>query len=155
VGGEADLDTNECQAAELADGALMLNMRSYRGKGCRAVQTSADGGLTWSTVVDDRTLVDPVCQASLLRHPASGRSRLLFANAADTLHRRRMTVRLSYDEGRTWPYAKTIHYGPAAYSSLTALKDGSVGLLYEKDDYRSLAFARFTLEWLTDGKDRI
>ena len=73
-----------------------------------------------------------------------------------------MTVRLSYDEGRTWPVAKLIHAGGSAYSCLIVLPDKTIGLLYEKSasDYNNdadhtITFARFTLEWLTDGKDKI
>ena len=42
-----------------------------------------------------------------------------------------------------------------AYSCLTVLPDGTIGCLYETDGYRRIRFARFTLEWLTDGRDRL
>ena len=66
-----------------------------------------------------------------------------------------MTVRLSYDEGRTWQISKLVHSGSAAYSCLTPLKDLSIGLLYERDGYAKITFARFDLAWLTDGKDSL
>ena len=59
-----------------------------------------------------------------------------------------MTVRLSYNEGKTWPIAREVYPGSSAYSSLTVLPDGSIGLLYERDDYKKISFARFTLDWL-------
>jgi sialidase-1 len=70
-------------------------------------------------------------------------------------------VRISYDEGKTWPVEKTILKGPGAYSSMTVFPDGSIGILFETgtafgsfDDYAAKeVFARFTLDWLTDGKD--
>jgi len=65
-----------------------------------------------------------------------------------------MTVRLSYDEGKTWPVAKVIYEGSAAYSDLVVLPDGGIGCLYERDGYRKITFARFNLRWLTDGKDQ-
>ena len=40
--------TDECQAVELKDGTLMLNMRGNMGTSCRGVATSPDGGKTWS-----------------------------------------------------------------------------------------------------------
>ena len=64
-----------------------------------------------------------------------------------------MTVRMSYDQGRTWPFAKILHEGPAAYSCLSTLPDRSVGCLFEagKDGaYEKLVFARFTLPWLDE-----
>jgi sialidase-1 len=159
LGGVLGEKTNECQVVERDDGSLLLNMRSYHGKNRRAVATSTDGGLTWSDVKLDEALVEPVCQASLLRYTGKegGKSRMLFANPA-SLKREKMTVRLSYDQGATWPVAKPLHAGPAAYSALAVLPDGTIGCLYErgqKSSYETITFARFTLDWLTDGKDRL
>ncbi|MFW6163849.1 MAG: exo-alpha-sialidase, partial [Planctomycetota bacterium] len=158
LGGETGPKMSESQVVELADGTLMLNMRSYRGKHRRAVATSTDGGKTWSEIADAPTLVEPVCQASFLRYTRADthdRNRLLFANPAHEKSRVNGTVRLSYDEGKTWPVAKTLVPGPFAYSCLTVLKDMSLGCLYETDGYKRIRFARFTLDWLTDGEDRI
>ncbi len=153
--------TNEHMAVELADGRLMANMRSRHGQGCRAVSTSSDGGRTWSELVHDPDLVEPVCQGSFIRYTSRqdgyAKDRLLFSNPASR-KREKMTVRLSYDEGKTWPVSKVIHAGPAAYSCLTVLADGTIGLLYERGEksaYEKITFARFDLEWLTDGKDKL
>lgn len=160
IGGTIAPKVNECQVAELADGSVMLNMRSYHGKNRRAVAVSKDGGLTWSEVKLDEALIEPVCQASFLRYTLAktqGKNRLLFANPAST-KREKMTIRLSYDEGQTWPVSKLLYAGPSAYSALAVLPDWSVGCLYEqgtKSAYDTIRFARCTLEWLTDGKDRL
>ena len=153
--------TNEHMAVELADGRLMANMRSNHRKGCRAVATSRDGGRTWTEFAHDPNLPEPVCQASFIRYTARrdgyARDRLLFSNPASR-RRERMTVRLSYDEGKTWPVSKVIHAGPAAYSCLTVLEDGTIGLLYERGEksaYETITFARFNLDWLTGGKDKL
>jgi sialidase-1 len=143
--------TNESQAVELGNGTVMLNMRSYHGRNRRAVSTSADGGRTWSKPVLDEMLVEPVCQASIIRHRKGSRAMLVFSNPAST-RRENMTVRLSEDDGRTWPVAKTLHSGAAAYSSLVSLPDGGVGCFYESgtmSPYERLTFARMSLEWLT------
>jgi len=159
LGDATDWGMNECTVVELTDGTVMLNIRSYRGKGQRAVALSEDGGVSWSECVDDPTLVEPVCQAGILRHTwaddRGGRSRILFCNPAGN-ERAKMTVRLSYDEGQTWPVAKLLNAGPSAYSCLVALPDGTIGCLYETGKeraYETITFARFTLDWLTDGKD--
>jgi sialidase-1 len=147
---------NEVQVVELADGTLMLNARSQGGARCRKVAWSRDGGGTWSALADDPALIDPVCQGTIVRHgdPLDGQqSRLLFANAASATQRVNGTVRLSYDEGKTWPVSRTVYAGPFAYSCLTVLADGTVGLLYERDGYRKITFARFNLAWLTNGRD--
>jgi sialidase-1 len=167
LGGIAAPHTNECQVAEVADGSLLLNMRNYWGsegkepaKGkMRAVTRSKDGGQTWGELRFDKTLIEPVCQASLHGYPWADRehkTRLLFANPASTTWRHQLTVRLSYDEGATWPIGKVLEDGPSAYSCLADLPDGHLACLHErgrKDAYEKITLARFTLAWLTDGQD--
>ncbi len=153
LGGVLGDKTNECQLIERRDGSLLLNMRSYHGKNRRAVATSRDGGLTWSAVTLDEALVEPVCQASLIRFPEEGKDRLLFCNPA-SLKRERMTVRLSEDGGKTWPAARELYRGPSAYSCLAVLPGGDVGCLYERGErsaYERVTLARFGLPWLSGG----
>jgi sialidase-1 len=160
LGGVARPKMNECQVVELADGrgTLLLDMRSYRGEKRRAHSISTDGAVTWSEPKSHPELIEPVCQASIFRFTwpsEGGRSRILFSNPADE-RRRNLTVRLSYDEAKTWPVSKTLHTGPAAYSSLAGLADGTIACLYErgeKDPYERITFATFPLGWLTQGKD--
>ncbi len=152
LGGATDWAMNECAVVELIDGKLMLNMRSYRGKKRRGVAISDDGGDTWSEVTDDATLIEPVCQASLIRYSwpeGGGKSVLLFSNPASESGRVRLTVRLSEDEGATWPVARLLYEGSSAYSSLAVLRDGQIGVLYERDDYQRISLARFGLDWLS------
>lgn len=159
LGGSVSGGCNECQVVELADGTLMLNMRMQKNSGGkRGIATSSDGGGTWSELRFNDTLVEPVCQASFLRYSLASddsKNRLLFSNPASTKGRVSMTVRLSYDEGKTWPVSKLLHEGPSAYSCLAVLPNGDIGCLYEggKTRYGEIVFARFSLEWLTDGKD--
>ena len=146
LGGSAGPKCNESAVVERRDGSLLLNMRSYAGKNRRAVSVSRDGGMTWTAPRLDDALIEPVCQASLIRF---GRL-LLFSNPASTT-RRNMTVKLSRDEGETWPVAKTIYAGPSAYSSLAELPRRTAGLLYERGEksaYDEIVFARIPLEWL-------
>lgn len=152
LGGSVGPDCNESTAVELSDGTLMLNMRSYAGRNRRAVSLSRDGGLTWSPPAFDEALVEPVCQASLIRVGRGRPAMLLFSNPAST-RRVNMTVRLSRDEGKTWSAAKTIHEGPSAYSNLVELQGGMIGLLYERGQnspYERITFARFALRWLSE-----
>jgi sialidase-1 len=145
LGGSTDFAMNECAVVELADGTLMLNSRSYRGRACRGVSLSTDGGQTWQPTADAPALVESVCQASLIRYDDQT---LLFCNPAVPQGRHHLTVRLSTDDGKTWPHARLICEGSSAYSSLAVLPEGEIGLLYERDDYKRLAFARFSLEWV-------
>jgi sialidase-1 len=153
IGAVAGEKTNESAIAELKDGSLLFNMRSYHGKNRRAMQRSTDGGLTLGALTLDDALIEPVCEASMVSAlPAVKKpdNRLLFANPAAT-SRKNMTVRLSLDGGRTWPASKVMHEGPSAYSSLAVLGDKTIGLLYErgeKSSYERITFAHFDLAWL-------
>lgn len=139
--------TNECAVVELVDGRLLMNMRSYHGKNRRAIAVSKDGGATWSDVSLDSTLIEPVCQASLIRvrFPEAGKSgQILFSNPASK-KREKMTVRLSEDDGKTWSASRLVTPGSAAYSSLALLSDRQAGLLYERDGYQKIEFITFDL----------
>jgi len=162
-GGAAGDNAGEGTVVELSDGSLMINVRNWphltRGRG---VAKSDDGGLTWSDPKIDQFLVDSGCQASLLSYtakPEFARSRLLFSNPASLEPRRhKMTARLSYDDGKTWPVSKVIHSGPSAYSNLVVLPDLSLGCLFEcgeKHAYETITFTHFTLDWLADGQDTL
>lgn len=147
---------DESKIVELADGSWMINSR-LNDSGLRYVHRSRDQGKTWETRADP-TLIDPGCNASLIRFTSKRdgfeKNRLIFSNAKSEDARRNMTVRLSYDEGKSWTEGKTIYSGPSAYSSLTVLGNGEIGLFFERDGYAENTFVRFSLEWLTDGEDR-
>ena len=150
---------DESKLAELADGSWLISIRNP-DRGCRRYALSHDRGRTWSEVREWRDLPDPACNGDLLRYSlrseGSSRNRLLHSIPADTARRRNVSVALSYDEGGTWPVRKSIWEGESAYSALTRLSDGSVGLLSEVADgangYR-ICFTRLTIDWLTDGAD--
>jgi sialidase-1 len=146
IGGIAEDKTNESAVAETRRGDLVLNMRSYHGANRRAIQRSKDAGITLLPLELDQALIDPVCEASLI----ADNGWLIFSNPAATT-RTRMTVRLSKDNGRSWPRAGVIYDGPSAYSSLAVLRDKAIGLLYERGDrkpYERITFARFKLSWI-------
>ncbi|MBN1997337.1 exo-alpha-sialidase [candidate division KSB1 bacterium] len=159
IGGRTMFDGfNECQVVERSNGSLLLNMRNYnRDIYSRAVATSEDGGVTWGNVYFDSVLVEPVCQASLIRCPdcIDGEPGVLFSNPGDSIQRINMTVRLSTNEGNDWQYWRLIYPGPSAYSCLAVMPSGDFGCLYECGPdslYQQIRMARFNLEWLTDGK---
>ncbi|GAB5518990.1 MAG: sialidase family protein [Rhodothermales bacterium] len=140
---------DESKVIELADGQLMVNSR-VNDAGLRYIHTSADGGQTWHTRPDS-TLIDPGCNASLLRYPGDEdrADLLLFSNANSATERTNLTIRVSRDQGATWPAGRTVYAGEAAYSSMTVLANGEIGVLFERDDYTITTFARFPLAWLT------
>jgi sialidase-1 len=132
----------------------MLNIRNTdSSQKYRQVSFSDDGGLTWSKPIRDEALIEPVCQASILRYrwPAGSEpGEVLFSNPAST-RRERMTVRMSTDEGKTWPYARVLWEGPSAYSCLGRLADGTILCLHEAGEespYEKILLSRFPAEWL-------
>lgn len=149
-------EVNESEVAELSDGRLLLNMRNYApGERHRKIARSSDGGLTWSHLSSDSTLIEPICQASLqhFQFPEEGRSILLFSNPASRSRRENMTLRASYDEGETWPESLLVHDSMSAYSDIVRLPDGQVGLLYEAgpdhdQSYYGIAFRHISLDEL-------
>jgi sialidase-1 len=63
-------------------------------------------------------------------------------------------VHVSMDEGKTWSEGKIIYPGSSAYSSLVILKNGDIGLFFEKEQHKENPFLSFSLKWLTDGNDK-
>jgi len=141
VSNPARTDTTECAVAELSGGSLMLNMRDNRNRrdksdtNGRAVSITTDRGRTWKVHSSDHgALPEPVCMASLISHVLpDGRLALFFSNPDSKTSRRNMTVRMSLDDGNTWPVDKQIlldHRG-GAYSSLVMVDEVMLGILYE------------------------
>ncbi len=124
---------NECTVAELDEGRLLLNMRNYdRSQRSRRVSFSRDGGMSWSDIRPDPVLVEPICQASMLMFERDARpGLLLFLNPASREERVRMTLRMSPDQGGSWPVSRLLHEGPSAYSDMVQLNNREVLLLME------------------------
>jgi sialidase-1 len=148
LGGTITPKVNECQVVELADGkgTLLMNMRSYFGRNLRAQALSHDGGQSWTAPEDAPELIEPICQASILRYAwgdtRKTKSTILFLNPAST-KRENLTLRASYDDGKTWPLGQVLFPGPSAYSSLAALPNGTILCLYEcgqKGPYEQITF---------------
>jgi len=152
-GGLTEEGMNECEVVERADGSLLLSMRNYYKKQRRAFSISGDGGQTWSAPKLHEQVYCPVCQSSIHRYSFEPRNLILYSGPGGE-GRNNLTIRLSCDEGKTWPVSKLLNPGPSAYSDLAVLSNGDIGCLYEggrKFKYEKIVFARFTLEWLTDG----
>ncbi len=167
------INPNETVAVELADGRVMLNVRSESKAHRRIVVTSKDGATHWSTPKFDDALIEPICMAGIVRYSteaSGGKNRILFSNPhnldrADgkaepgkSRDRNNVSVKLSTDEAQTWPVSKTIEPGPSMYSDIAVTHAGTILCFYgsgTKPGFAggALTLARFNLEWLTDGKD--
>jgi sialidase-1 len=150
---------NETMITELSNGCVMLVSRSVSKANRKIVMTSPNGATDWTTPVFHDQLWEPVCMASIIAHPSKPGT-LIYSNP-HTLKldkegkevpggrgkRENLCIKLSHDDGKTWPINKVIDPGKAAYSDLAVLPDGTVLCLYEADT--SIVCARFNLEWIT------
>lgn len=155
-----DTNGDEAKVVELANGDLLMSIRN-RDKGCRKFSRSTDRGVTWSAPTLQPDLQEPACNGDIIRYAAVAdgdeRNILLHSLPADSLIRRNVSVSVSYDEGETWPVRRTFWEGLSAYSSLTVLPDGTIGMLIEDgkwdanlpgEDGFKIWFVRFSLDWL-------
>lgn len=144
TGNPATKNTTECMAVELSDGSIMLNMRDNRNRGNeevngRSVFVTSDLGETWTEHSTSRNaLIEPTCMASLHKHiyreNGVEKSVLLFVNPASTSKRDHITLKVSYDDGDTWPEDKHIlldEYSGRGYSCITSVDKNTIGILYE------------------------
>jgi sialidase-1 len=164
LGGNAGTGGGEIQVAETPGGGLLATLRdaAFAASGVRHFSRSSDGGLSWGmpyyNLASPPTIPDPACQASLLRLSTtntSNASRLVHANAASASSRVNLTLRISYDEGYTWPVSNQVYAGSSAYSALAALATGDVGLLCELDNYTHIDFVRLSVSQLSGGADAL
>lgn len=135
---------NECQVVELIDARLLLSMRNYRGKQRRAFAYSSDGGISWSEPFHHPQVYCPTCQAGLHRYRWEPTSVLLYSGPAGP-DRNNVSLRISENEGRTWPRSIQLYRGPSAYSDIAVLDDGDVVVLFEcgrRSPYESISLVR-------------
>jgi len=154
----AQKNTTECAVVELSNGDLMLNMRDNRNRGNeevngRSIFTTGDMGETWVEHPTSReVLIEPTCMASLHKHEyienGEEKSMLLFVNPASTSKRNNITLKVSYDDGNTWPQEKHIlldEYSGRGYSCITTVDESTIGILYESSQ-ADLVFQTVSLD---------
>ena len=138
---------NEAQVVELTDGTLLFNARNQGGQ-YRKVSRSHDGGITWENMKLDPGLPGVHCMGSIIRHEGE----LVYAGPANKRQRTNGTVRISEDNGETWAHSRELVPEGFAYSCLTSLANGKIGLLYETDRYRKINFMSFSADMIRETK---
>lgn len=133
IGGDTGYPgSNESTAAQLSNGAVMINSRNQSGfTKNRLVSVSNDGGQSFSYGTPNTDLIDPICEGSLLNIMWNGKPYLIFSNPASTSGRHHLTIKGSKDNGSTWPFGLLITAGTSAYSDLTQLDANNLGIVYE------------------------
>lgn len=159
------INPNETVAIELNDGRVMLNVRSESKAHRRLVTISPDGATQWSTPKFDEALLEPICMAGIVRYQHDGKSLILFSNPHNpdkekskaepgkNRDRKNVSVKISRDEGQTWPVNKTVEAGPSMYSDIAVTQAGTILCFYGRGSKpgfagSGLTLARFNLEWL-------
>ncbi|MCD8172849.1 MAG: glycoside hydrolase [Alistipes sp.] len=131
----ASLNPNESTVAELSNGDLLLNCRCGENNNLRVTSRSFDGGQTLTPIETAYGFVDPVCQGSILNAVMGGEYTLFFSNPA-SVERTNMTIKMSTDDGSSWPRIYQVWDGPSGYSDLVQISDDKVGILYEAGETR-------------------
>lgn len=165
------INPNETSLVELLDGRVLLNIRHESKQQRRAISFSRDGATQWTTPVLHEELLEPICMASIARlnGPApEGKMRLVFSNPhnldrADgklvpgtARDRKNVTIKLSLDDGATWPTSRVLEPGKSGYSDLAVAADNTIYGFYERGSSdgnfatQHLTVARFNVEWLTN-----
>lgn len=162
---------SEAAVVQMADGRVMLNARSESLRHRRLITVSPDGAADWSQPRFDEALLEPICMAGIVRvrEPEGDRPGLIaFSNPHNLTRTDRkevpgrsrdrinVSIKLSYDEGQSWPAGRLLEEGFSGYSDLAALADGTILCFYERGStdgesiYRSgrLTVARFNEEWV-------
>jgi sialidase-1 len=163
------INPSETVPVELNDGRVLLNIRSESPENRRLVAMSEDGAHNWTTPEFDEALPEPVCMGSILKleqTTIAGHHPILFANPANLENeltppgrnlahdRKRLTVKMSFDDAQSWPVSRVLEPGPAGYSDLAELPDGRVTCVYEcgmidhMTDTRYITVAHFDVTWL-------
>ncbi len=140
---------DESKIVELSNGDWLVNSRVNSNK-FRYSHLSKDNGKSWFSF-ENKDLSDPACNASLINYNTNSKSLLLFSNAFSSQERDNLSVSISYDQGMSWKNTKTIYKGRSAYSSMTVLKNGDIGLFFEKDNYTKNVFVRVPKKWILDN----
>lgn len=135
---------DESKIVELNDGSWMVNSRVNK-LGYRYSHVSNDDGKTWISKKEE-SIIDPGCNGSLIRYSHDKKNLLLLTNINNKKERKEIVLRYSIDEGRSWSNPKIIYNGEAAYSSMTVMENGSLGLFFEMDNYTKNVFTSISIK---------
>lgn len=157
--------STETTIVEKLDGTLMRNDRATSKQDyARRVATGSLSdhfpGVNWFS---DPNLPDPKSEASILRYNDPKPNRIMFLNSASTSTRTAMQVKITYNEGQSWPISRAFtNHGSGklgGYSSMVKTADNNIGALIEyneNDDIKtrwhmSIEFHKFGLPWILNG----
>ena len=136
----------------------MRDNRNRQNKGAtngRAIAVTNDLGETWEEhPTSHSALIESVCMASIHKHVyvenGKEKSILLFSNPNSKHKRIQQTIKVSFDNGATWPkeyWTLLDEDSGFGYSYITSLDENTIGILYESSQAH-MTFQKISLEAL-------
>ena len=129
-----DYNGDESKIVELSDGRLMMSIRRRYEGYHRRFSFSDDGGETWSETITSTQMLDPACNGDVINY-SYGKNKDILIHTIPYHSRLRKNVSLlvSFDDGKTWPWHQAVVPTGSAYSSITQLADGTLGCVVERN----------------------
>lgn len=150
---------DEAKIIELANGDLLISSRNRAWRPTpRTYVLSKDHGMTWSEPATWTELMGNACNTALTRYSLAsegkGAKNILLHTLIESTRRDHLRIYMSEDEGKTWPVGNTLCDGEAAYSEVTRLKNGNIGIISEENDRPAydIYFTEVSLDWIKKGK---
>ena len=127
----------------LPDGRILM---SVRRQGERGFNISDDGGMTWGHQDTWPEICVNACDGDIINLGDS----LLLQSVPNSMRRENVSIFASRDNGKSWPYVKSICPYESVYSAMTLLPDGTIGMYYEENPFGKfdMYFINFSPEWL-------
>lgn len=146
VSKSAFLGGDEAKVVELPDGRVLLSVRRH---GERGFNISEDGGATWGEQGTWPEICVNACDGDILNLGDS----ILLHSVPNSMQRENVSLFASRDNGRTWPYVKSICPYESVYSSMTLLQDGTIGVYFEENPYVEfdMYYVNFSPGWLLNN----
>ena len=161
----------EFTMAQLNDARVYCNFRNPRGDtGRRLVSWTADPAKTFGDIRPDAHLPGPAVHAGLFHLPHCDPTRgplTIFTcqplgnrngQPYNGATRKRITVRLSPDGGKTWPHARDLPGKLTGYSDVVATPRGVIHCIYESGPgpagrtyHEKVTYVRFPASWVLAG----
>lgn len=142
---------NETVAALTSQAEVYLNIRH---KAChRAKAYSRTGYDHWTDYGPDQKLWDPRCFGSVVSYndgvnPYS----IIFANCDCKTERKNITLRISTDDGRSYPWSRVVDADRGGYVDIAAdMEKGLIYVLYEDQKGITGHFAVCNYAWIKEG----
>lgn len=163
----SDRQLNENSIVQLNNGHMIQFMKNATNNVAMAIST--DNGANWGEVTYAEGITEPYCNLSALHYPekivdprdGKAKEAIIFANPRGTHNyttngREGGTVRIAFvndDDTLDWAYSKLIEENKFLYCSLTVLKNGDIGMIYEHEGYAEIgaAFTSFSPQYIMDG----